>query len=127
MAQINSQILKSARSFVNAVEKEGIHLDAAYLFGSYAKGNARPESDIDIALISPDFSEWVDDYAKIRGALLAKDPRIEHVRIRPEHFVDENPLVYEIKTTGVSLLAPPKSRAPRKPRANSKRKRRVAA
>ncbi len=96
--------LKAARQFVRSVLKSGIRLQAAYLYGSFAKGTAHAESDIDVALVSQDFDGWVDDLEKIRPALLTMDSRIEHVRIRPENFVDESPLVWEIKTTGIPLL-----------------------
>ena len=109
MAPNYTQALKAARAFVRAVQESGIRVQAAYLFGSYAKGYAHPESDIDVALISPDLTGWVDDLDKIRYALRTRDPRIEPVRIRPENFVDENPLAWEIKTTGISLLSKDKN------------------
>lgn len=34
---------------------EGIRIEAIVLYGSYARGNAYEDSDIDIAVISPDF------------------------------------------------------------------------
>jgi len=119
----NGSVLKVARSFVRAVEQSGIRLEAAYLFGSYAKGTARADSDIDLALVSPDFSGWVDDLDKIRSALLSRDVRIETVRFHPDAFRDENPLVWEVKSTGIPLMGNGKRRAPlkRKPRRRTKR------
>ncbi len=118
MAIKNAQALKVARDFVSAVQQAGVHLQAAYLFGSYAKGTAHAHSDIDIALISKDFSGWVDDLQLIKPAIISMDSRIEHVRFNPGSFVDQNPLAWEVKTTGISLL--PKTRlrqrrAPSKP------------
>lgn len=104
MAQVNAQALRAARHFVRNVQKAGIHLDGAYLFGSYATGRAHRDSDIDVALISRDFSGWVDDFEKIRSAINEKDPRIEFVNLRPDSFVDENPLAREVKTKGISQL-----------------------
>jgi len=121
MAPNTVQALKVARRFVRAVQKSGIHLKGAYLFGSYAKGTAHLDSDIDVALISPDFSGWVDDIEKIRAAILEKDPRIESVRFRPDTFSDENPLAWEVKTTGISLIPNGKRHAvKRKPRQRTK-------
>ncbi len=102
--------MRAARRFVREVQKEGIRLQKAYLYGSYATGRAHRGSDIDIALISPDFTGWIDDLQKIRDALRKGDPRIESVHLSPETFVDENPLVWEVKTKGISLLPPPRSR-----------------
>jgi predicted nucleotidyltransferase len=35
--------------------KKGIRIEAVVLFGSYARGTAYEDSDIDLAVISPDF------------------------------------------------------------------------
>jgi predicted nucleotidyltransferase len=35
--------------------ERGLRIDAIVLFGSYARGNAYEDSDIDVAVISPDF------------------------------------------------------------------------
>ena len=104
MATKNDSALKAARRFVRAVQKSGVRLQAAYLYGSHAKRQAEIESDIDIALVSRDFSGWVDDLRLIEPALLAMDARIEHVRFHPNDFRDENPLVWEIKTSGIQLV-----------------------
>jgi predicted nucleotidyltransferase len=39
------------------LKENGIPVEAAYLFGSYAKGRAREWSDIDIAVISSNLSD----------------------------------------------------------------------
>lgn len=111
MAQVNAQVMKAARKFVRDVQKEGIRLQRAYLYGSYATGRAHRGSDIDIALVSADFSGWIDDLAKIQNALRKRDPRIESVHMPPDVFVDENPLAWEVKTKGISLLPRRKSLA----------------
>ena len=41
-------------TFVALLEK-GLRIEAIILFGSYARGNAYEDSDIDLAVISPDF------------------------------------------------------------------------
>lgn len=104
MVQVNARVLRAAQRFVDDVRKAGIRLQGAYLFGSYATGRAHRDSDIDIALISPDFTGWVDDLPKISAAMRQNDARIEAVRFRPDTFVDENPLAWEVKTKGISLL-----------------------
>jgi hypothetical protein len=86
------------------VEKTGIRLTAAYLYGSYAVGSARPDSNIDVALISDDFTgDFLEDHRRIVPALLQSDSRIEPVRFRPEEFCDEHPLAWEIKVKGRRL------------------------
>jgi predicted nucleotidyltransferase len=49
-AELNEAIAK----FVALLEK-GIRIEAIVLFGSHARGTAHEDSDIDLAVISPDF------------------------------------------------------------------------
>lgn len=104
MVQVNARVVRAAQRFVEDVSKAGIRLQGAYLFGSYATGRAHRDSDIDIALISPDFTGWIDDLPKISVAMRQNDSHIEAVRFRPDSFVDENPLAWEVKTKGISIL-----------------------
>jgi len=104
MDREDGDILKAVLHFLEELEQSGVRLVAAYLYGSYAMGTARPDSDIDVALISEDFiGDWLEDHRKIVGALLRSDTRIEPVRFRPEQFCDEHPLAWEIKTKGKRL------------------------
>jgi predicted nucleotidyltransferase len=104
MGQADSTILELVADFLATLQQSDIHLDEAYLYGSHAVGRARPDSDIDVALVSADFGDSLDDHRHIVDALLSNDARIETVRFRPEEFRDENPLVWEIKTKGIRLL-----------------------
>ncbi|MGP3777962.1 type VII toxin-antitoxin system MntA family adenylyltransferase antitoxin [Halanaerobium saccharolyticum] len=44
---------------------EELQVELIYLFGSYAKGNARPDSDLDLAFLS---SKEIDDYQRFLTA-----------------------------------------------------------
>jgi len=46
----------SVERFLNVVRQQ-LHIDAAYLYGSQVAGLAKPWSDIDVAVVSSDFSE----------------------------------------------------------------------
>jgi predicted nucleotidyltransferase len=50
-------IKRRAEVLKQELEKEGIKVDAIYLFGSYARGEFLRRSDIDLIVISRDFSE----------------------------------------------------------------------
>ncbi|MBI5789019.1 MAG: nucleotidyltransferase domain-containing protein [Candidatus Schekmanbacteria bacterium] len=104
MAEDRDKIINIAVQFVEAVKKTGLNIFNAYLYGSWVKGKAKPDSDIDIAVVSDNFT---DDRIK-DFVLLAKlgdkiDWRIEAIPFRPENFRDENPLVWEIKKTGIKI------------------------
>jgi len=55
MAQTRRQITTLIRRYVAALEARGIAVERVILFGSYASGHPDEWSDIDIAIISPQF------------------------------------------------------------------------
>ena len=56
MAAPKDDLEKVIRIFLDEIRKT-YRLDSAYLFGSHAKGTSNQWSDIDLAVVSPDFSE----------------------------------------------------------------------
>lgn len=55
MAQATSDITKIIRDYVAELERANIHPQKVILFGSYATGEAREWSDIDLSIITNDF------------------------------------------------------------------------
>jgi len=49
------EINRIIEKFKKELEKYNIHSERIILYGSYAKGNAREDSDIDLVVISSDF------------------------------------------------------------------------
>ncbi len=103
MAQIPDAIAQSVEQFLRAV-RDSRRVEAAYLYGSHAKGRAAEWSDIDLAVVSPDFS---DDAFGERLALmqlaLQIDDRIEPHPFLPEDFTINDPLVCEIRRSGIRV------------------------
>lgn len=103
MAEISAAVQRSVSAFLAAVSKER-RITAAYLYGSEVQGQAGPWSDIDVAVVSPDFA---DDLFAAQLALMllaAKvDTRLEPRAFTPESFTHNNPLASEIQTTGVRI------------------------
>lgn len=56
MLRERATIEEIIRSFADAISTQGVRVQKVLLFGSYARGNARPESDIDLIVVSPDFA-----------------------------------------------------------------------
>ncbi len=104
MAQIAPDVIASVERFL-VVLRERFRVEAAYLYGSQAVGSAGPWSDIDVAVISPDFS---GDLFQARLTLMqwaaAIDDRIEPQPFSPDGFGPNNPLANEISRNGVRLL-----------------------
>ncbi len=80
-------------------------IKAAYLYGSYAKGIASKWSDIDIAVISADFSEDLFEERLLLMRIAARiDDRIEPYPFLEETFTDKNPLGNEIQKYGIKIV-----------------------
>ncbi|MBK6432115.1 MAG: nucleotidyltransferase domain-containing protein [Anaerolineae bacterium] len=104
MAEISVAVQHSVGEFLAAV-REQHRITAAYLYGSEARGQAGPWSDIDVAIISPDFGDdlFVAQLALMK--LAAKmDDRIEPRAFSPENFNINNPLACVIQDTGVRIV-----------------------
>lgn len=102
---VNRSILRATKQYIAALQNSGLEIQAAYLYGSQAKGTAREWSDIDVAIIAPNLSgDWHDDLVHLNVLANQVDSRIEAVGYVPENFRDESPLVWEIKTTGIPLV-----------------------
>ena len=50
-------------------------LDAVYLFGSYARGDARPDSDVDLCIVSEGAERQFDAAARFRHVMWGIWPR----------------------------------------------------
>ncbi len=103
MANVPDAVTESVTQFLNVLGKQR-KVQAAYLYGSQVRGVATEWSDIDLAVISPDFS---GDLFQERLALLRLaaqiDDRIEARPFTPEDFNDNDPLASEIRRTGLRI------------------------
>ncbi len=101
--------MKLSKIYVDKVARSGFPIVTAYLYGSFAKGQPRADSDIDVAIVTSGKArdEWSDHIALQRIAWDV-DSRFEVKVFSPDRFEDWHPLVHEIMTTGISLLAPTK-------------------
>ena len=59
---------------------------AAYLFGSQARGDAVPESDIDVIIVAPSARPFVDRFQDYMPALLAAPGAVDLLVYTPEEF-----------------------------------------
>jgi len=104
MAEIAPDVIASVQRFV-ALLCRRLRVEAAYLYGSQAMGSARPWSDIDVAVISPDFSDDLfQDRIDLMKLAATIDDRIEPQPFTPERFGPNDPLASEISHNGVRLV-----------------------
>jgi predicted nucleotidyltransferase len=101
-AEIRSIILR----FIDVLNNKGIRVEKAVLYGSYASGNVHTGSDLDLAIISPDFGKNRFEEGKMLLQLAWRiDPRLEPIPISSDSYEKDTwvPLIYEIKEKGIEL------------------------
>jgi len=104
MARKAYQVVNLLKRYIAELERNEIPIRKAILFGSYAKGYAKEESDIDVALVSEVFSgDRFEDRRKIIPLRRKIDNRIEPLPFKPEDFENGGILVEEIRKTGVLI------------------------
>lgn len=104
MATPTDTVIEIIQRYIQELKERDITIQEAFLFGSYAKGNVKEESDIDVALISESFSgDRFEDRRKLVPLRHKIDNRIEPIPFQPEHFSQGGNLIDEIKRTGVKI------------------------
>ncbi len=92
-----------ANKYVGEVVKAGIPVSAAYLFGSYAKGNSNFYSDIDVCIVSEKFGKDYFRESVMLGNLANNiNYKIEAVPMNPNDMNDKySTLASEVKKFGI--------------------------
>ena len=98
---------KIINRFLSRLQKH-IVIKEVYLYGSHAKENSGKYSDIDIAVVSPDFKNSTPfDRLVFLGKIAweAQTPIIEAVGYTPNEFSTKSPLEFpsEIKSHGIPI------------------------
>lgn len=95
---------KIAIRYITFIKKQEPSLKKAYLFGSYARGTDRKDSDIDLAVIFSDLKDTFDMQVKLMKLRRNFDTRIEPHTFRESDFILSNPLANEILRTGLEIM-----------------------
>lgn len=102
--KLPKKIEKLVQRYASYLKADNLLIKDIYIFGSWAKGNAHKDSDIDVCVISPDFKK-IDPWKYLWKKRLDADTLyIQPIGFTPEDFVDESPIVWEIKMTGVKVM-----------------------
>ena len=100
---IDSRIMNSIQKYIEKISQY-YKIEAIILFGSYAKGTENEDSDIDIAIISSDFNDIIEDGAKLIGLTWKIDTRIEpHPILSEDYKKVSDPFVREVVDTGIKV------------------------
>ena len=105
MVKIPSNIMNTIIEFIDLLKEENIIVEKVILFGSYAKGTYREDSDIDLAIVSPNFKE--EDCIENMTLLLCKanilKADIQTIPFSVEEYNEPKGIMEEILNTGIEL------------------------
>lgn len=104
-AAIKTKDKEKIREFIALLRRQGIHVLQAILFGSYAKGVAGKDSDIDIAIVSAQFGrDPIKEMMFLRRLALQVDSHIEPIPLSPVGLADSySSFSHEIRTHGIPV------------------------
>jgi len=95
--------IEQATNFIIDCMKNGVTIEKAILFGSVAKNEQREFSDIDIALISSQFTKNFITNNKLTAKINIRFPLIEVHHFNSEYYKQGDPFITEINSTGVEI------------------------
>lgn len=106
MAQIPEIIDDAVREYIAELSKE-ISVQKAVLFGSYARGNYHPDSDVDLAI----FSDYFEGTSRVIGIkfLLSRARKYNSFDFQPipftyRDYIEPNGFVTEVLKEGVEII-----------------------
>lgn len=95
--------ISTIKSFVKDCERTGLHFDKVLLFGSYSREQANEWSDIDVLLISSQFSRNTMQNLKLYSKVNIKYPLIETHPYPTDYFIAGDPFLKEITKTAIEI------------------------
>ncbi len=105
---IEPKVKKLVEDYIRVLENDHLPIEEVYIFGSRVTGKARWDSDVDVAIVSSKLHNSLSSTKYLlKKAHQLKSPShtIEPHGFHSTDFVDDNPVVWEIKTTGIQIRA----------------------
>jgi len=95
--------INTAKSFVRDCELNGLTFYKVFIFGSVAKGNMHEWSDIDLLLISDQFSENIFDNLKLYSKINIKYPLIETHPYPTSYYKNGDSFIAQVTRESIEL------------------------
>jgi predicted nucleotidyltransferase len=95
--------IKTATEFVNECRSKGLSFFKILLFGSYARGEVTEHSDIDLLLVSDQFTNNVFENLKLYSRINIKYPIIETHPYPTSAYLEGNDFIKEIEKESIVI------------------------
>ncbi|MBI4066685.1 nucleotidyltransferase domain-containing protein [Candidatus Gottesmanbacteria bacterium] len=104
-ARVTPEKLEEIRRYAKVLRDTGIAYEALIVFGSSAKGTAKPWSDVDVCVVSRQFGRnRFDDRVRLMKLTDDDTINIEPHPLSPEELADPwDPLAAEIRRHGIRV------------------------
>ena len=99
---VKKSIINTAVRYLKQIPDD-LEVKKAFLFGSYAKGLEREDSDIDIALVIGNMNDFFETQMELMRIRRKIDLRIEPHPIEESDFTSMNPFANEIQEYGIEI------------------------
>lgn len=96
--------INTARLFINDCESNGLTFHKVLLFGSAAKNKTHQWSDIDLLLVSDQFSDNVFENLKLYSKVNIKYPVIETHPYPTKYYYEGDDFIKEIIKDSIEVL-----------------------
>lgn len=100
-----SQIKEVVKKYIKVLKRNKFPYSAVYLYGSHAKNQAKPWSDIDVCVVSNNFSKrsWLAYSHRLWKLAEEVDLKIEPYGMSEETFLSVSPIAEEVRKTGIRI------------------------
>ncbi|MFA5806294.1 MAG: nucleotidyltransferase domain-containing protein [Melioribacteraceae bacterium] len=95
--------IETAKSFVRECRLNGLNFFKVFLFGSYAKDNFDTASDIDLILISDQFTDNVFENLKLFSKVNIRYPIIEAHTYPTSLYLSGNDFLNEMEKESIAV------------------------
>jgi len=95
--------INTAHSFVNECRLNGLKFYKVLLFGSYARNDIHASSDIDLLVVSDQFTDNIFDDIKMFAKANIKFPIIEVHPYSTSYYLSEDDFIKEIKKESIVI------------------------
>ena len=97
-----NEAINIAKKYIEEVSKKYV-IENAILFGSFAKGTNRDDSDIDLAIVFKKVDDIIEMQIELMCLRTDEDLLIEPHPFRKNDFKVTNPIVAEIIKNGIEI------------------------